>query len=496
MTKDNNQLDELFRSKLQNFEHEPPAYVWSRIREQQVGRKRRVLFFYLKGAGVAAAVLLAFWLGWQMQQQPGELTPVLSDRQVPVNEQAIQSDPGELGVETEGSSAVAEEPVQANAAYVQEVNEADVQNTIKSEGVTKRDPNLSIENSYALNRVSTGGEEQRILKRSTNMEKEPEPMRLLSLLNIQLDDSFEKQSALVEMSRKQREISSELNRLDQFKVEENARMLVLNRQAGDQQGWQVGAMLTPGMAVNEASQSPEYSRNMTVSNSKDNFQVGAGLAVEYKTKKRWSVQSGVYYSKLEQTSSNQPFQPENIASDLVGGEAVRGDAAYFNTAVAVKAGEMLMNTAAGVISIDRLPTNAKLSNSFESLSANDGILLTETEFEQNFEYIEIPLIFRYQLIDAVFDLQVLGGFNTSVLVGNNAYASSQYGSERIGETRDMNRLNYSTSVGLGLGYGISDKISLHVEPQLKYFLGSLNGNADVDFKPYTIGVSTGLSYQF
>jgi hypothetical protein len=100
------------------------------------------------------------------------------------------------------------------------------------------------------------------------------------------------------------------------------------------------------------------------------------------------------------------------------------------------------------------------------------------------------------LIDADFDLQLMGGFSTSVLVANNAYAKDLAGSERIGETRDMNTFNYGTNIGFGVGYGITNKISIRVEPQFKYFLGSLSNNSNINFKPYTIGVYTGLTYEF
>nr|MBD3623139.1 outer membrane beta-barrel protein [Sunxiuqinia sp.] len=496
MIKDNNQLDDLFRSKLSDFEQEPPAYVWSRIREQQVGKKRRLVFFYLKGAGVAAAVLLAFLLGWQLQQQPKELAPVLTDHQVQSDKKFNQPESSDSATDTNEGTL----PIQENASVEQpgglafaeggrEKTEADQPEAIDSNNVIKF--------QLTANEDASSHESQLETDSSENRNPETRQFQLLRLFHLELDDSFKEQAQLADLRKKQQETTSQLNVLEQKQMEENARLLAANRRMGKQpSGWQVGAMLTPGVSVSQSSQSQEYASSMAIPGSKDKLQMGGGISVEYKTQKRWSVQSGVYYSKLGQTSSNQAFRTEGLYSDVVSGETLRGEAAYFNTAVAVKSGEMLMNTAAGVVAIDRLPTNARLSSGFETLAADDGILLTQTEFEQNFEYIEIPLILRYQLLDATFDLQLLGGLNTSVLVGNNAYANSQYGNERIGETRDMNAVNYSTSFGFGLGYGLSDKISLRVEPQVKYFLGSLNSNANVNFKPYTIGIYTGLSYQF
>jgi hypothetical protein len=494
MIKDNNQLDDLFRSKLNDFEQEPPAYVWSRIQEQQAGKKRRTLFFYLKGAGVAAAVLLAFLLGWQLQQQPKDLPPVLTEHQVQSDEKTGGAESSDFVTDKNEEARTASENKSAQQPPEPVFAESGREKAAAEKPETT-DSNNTIEFQITAN-ADASSHERQLDTDPEDRKQETHQFQLLRLLHLQLDDSFTDQAQLADLRRKQQETTSQLNRFEQKQIEENARLLAANRMDKQPAGWQVGAMLTPGVSVSQSSQSQEYASSMAIPDSKDKLQVGGGISVEYKTQNRWSVQSGVYYSKLGQTSSNQSFQPERAYADFGSGEVLRGEVAYFNTAVAVQSGEMLMNTAAGVVAIDRLPTNAKLSNGFESMAANDGILLTQTEFEQKFEYIEIPLILRYQLIDATFDLQVLGGLNTSVLVGNNAYANSQYGNERIGETRDMNSVNYSTSFGFGLGYGISDKISLHVEPQLRYFLGSLNSNANINFKPYTIGVYTGLSYQF
>lgn len=474
-------MDELFRSKLEGFEQDPPSYVWERIREQQAGKRRNIFFLYLKGTGVAAAVLLAFILGWQWQLDRQEKAPTLmSEKQkiVAPNQQAEGQDQAAAVVEEQ----IKEVPIAESKQPEHIEREAEAKPVVPEQQVIP----LVAEARNVTQQVA-----------QDEIAREQESFSLLNLLDIQLDDVLPKGDQLAVVN--QNKITTNealLSSVDQSRIQENARLLAANREAKQSGSWQVGAMVTPGYAISNNSQSNNYARDMAIANNNRDLNLGGGISVEYKTTGKWSVQSGVYYSKLEQNSSNQPYRAENIYSNAAPSLDIRDELAYFNTAVAVKSGEMLMNTAAGVVAIDNLPSNAKLSNSFESPSAQNGILLTATEFEQAFDYIEIPLIVRYQLLDAAFDIQLLGGINTSVLVANNAYARSQFGREHIGETRDMNTFNYSTSIGVGLGYGITNKISIHVEPQLKYFLGSLNDNPDVSFKPYRVGVSTGLSYHF
>jgi len=127
---------------------------------------------------------------------------------------------------------------------------------------------------------------------------------------------------------------------------------------------------------------------------------------------------------------------------------------------------------------------------------SNAVVVSNARFIQNFDYIEIPLYLRYTLLDSKFDVEMLGGFSSNLLVGNQTFMESNAGKSRIGSTRDMETMNYSGTLGLGLKYGLTKRVSLNVEPRVKYFLNSLNSNASVTYKPYTIGVFTGLSYEF
>jgi hypothetical protein len=90
----------------------------------------------------------------------------------------------------------------------------------------------------------------------------------------------------------------------------------------------------------------------------------------------------------------------------------------------------------------------------------------------------------------------MGGFSSNLLVGNETYMETGVGRSLVGSTKDMETMNYSGTLGIGLKYGLSKRIYLNVEPRVKYYLNSLNSNSSVTYKPYTIGVFTGLSYEF
>ncbi len=46
--------------------------------------------------------------------------------------------------------------------------------------------------------------------------------------------------------------------------------------------------------------------------------------------------------------------------------------------------------------------------------------------------------------------------------------------EQIGETKDIRPVNYTSLMGLGLEYSITDRLHVNVEPTFRYYLNSVN----------------------
>lgn len=159
-------------------------------------------------------------------------------------------------------------------------------------------------------------------------------------------------------------------------------------------------------------------------------------------------------------------------------------------------GQMAMNSTAGVIEFSGTPRGTEVATGVEDLYGGSNTLLTNSEFSQVFDFIEIPLYVRYNILDAKIGVQIMGGLNAGIIAGNNVFMENRFGTQNVGKTQDISTLNISGTVGFGLNYDISRRISMAVEPRLNYYLNSINQNPDVMFRPYRIGVYTGLYYQF
>lgn len=113
---------------------------------------------------------------------------------------------------------------------------------------------------------------------------------------------------------------------------------------------------------------------------------------------------------------------------------------------------------------------------------------------QKMGFIEVPVELEYNLINRKFELNVIGGASTLFLDENRISVNS--GSlSAAGRANNLNEVSFSTNVGLGLDYNLSEKFKLNLEPMLKYQINTFN-TASPDNQPYYLGIYSGFSYKF
>lgn len=461
-------IDQLFRDKLSDHELQPPAYLLENVLAgaAQVRRRRKIAFWRM--AGVAAALLLAFVAGWQLNY---------------LNREATQQPMVENQLETQKT----QEAMKADPAN--DTMAENIQNSNIVEENTSNIPDSNIGSQLASN-ISKHGENGLPEKQEITRGQENYSLQSIKPIARQIDSKNLLADKLHEKKLDSPVVNTQDLTIDQQIMEQNRQQVVAQNKNRKKPHWLVGAQVSPGYSVNRSSHSSEYASDMLNSSSNTPVEMGGGLSVEYKTGKRWSVQSGVYFAGLGQSSGNS-----SVSNRFLGAYAASG-AEYFNAPVSIKASTMTLNSQAGVIELNGVPAGMELATNMEDKSMASAVVASDSRFIQNFQYLEIPLYLRYSVLDARFDVQLLGGVSSNVLVGNDTYMESNTGKTLVGKTQDMQDISYSGTVGLGLKYGISNRIFLNLEPRVKYYLNSLNTNSSVTYKPYTIGVYTGISYQF
>ncbi|SIS37890.1 hypothetical protein SAMN05421766_101202 [Zobellia uliginosa] len=114
---------------------------------------------------------------------------------------------------------------------------------------------------------------------------------------------------------------------------------------------------------------------------------------------------------------------------------------------------------------------------------------------QQFGYLEVPLELEYALIDRKLGVNLLGGVSSLFLIDNSISLTSGDLTTEIGEANNVNSVNFSTNVGFGVNYNFTPKIRLNIEPVFKYQLNTFS-NVSGDFRPFSIGVYSGLNFKF
>lgn len=471
MMKEKN-LDELFRDKLLNYEQEPPAYLLENILSGVAGarRKRKIVFWRI--AGVAAALLLAFVAGWQFN---GSNDHGMKQNTI-VGQASAPEMPSENQIRVEKETTDSQTTPAKSQLASTEINPENRNNNSNS-----------VAQSSKSGAIALSSESIPVATSSASLLLKP----LKSIYRLIKPES-ENSNSLQEKKAGNNSFNLAEKSIDQQIMEQNKRMLAVETKSKEKVRWMVGAQVSPEYNVSRGSQSQAYANNMLRSSSSNQVDLGGGISVEYKKGKRWSLQSGIYYSGVGQSSGNMSNSgsKDNLYANL--------GSNYFNTVVNLDASSnrMSMNSNAGVIELSKIPSGLVVGTSLDDKTMNSTVIVSPTNFIQNFDYIEIPLYLRYTLIDARFDVVMLGGFSSNVLVGNQIFVDNGSGKSLVGKTQDMEAMNYSGTLGMGFKYGLSKRIFLNVEPRMKYFINSLNSNSAVTYKPYTIGVFTGLSYEF
>ena len=65
----------------------------------------------------------------------------------------------------------------------------------------------------------------------------------------------------------------------------------------------------------------------------------------------------------------------------------------------------------------------------------------------------------------------------------------------IGKASNLNGVHFSSNIGIGLNYEIFKSFNANLNPMFKYQINTYTDNSN-DFKPYFIGLYSGLSYSF
>ena len=528
---DKKNIERLFQEKFKDFEAIPSQKVWDTIEvELQKKKKRRVIPIWFRFSGVAALLLVGALIGYGILNNSPEINP--TNGVVNQENNDLKNDNGKNLIPTENAAK--------NNDVITDVNELNDSNPEKtnavasdknlqndavvnqevSEELTPRDNNNRLKNkntavTYSLNKKTTsvkdkkkdnlqltsennlianGTENKSENQIKNEVAKSTESKNNDAIANQESSKSKENQNTTLEnnkiviekeINKTKTEVAFDTKTIDEQKKDSTAVATVvpnpleelLLQQEKEKQAvtetkvnrWQITSNVAPiyfSSASNGSPVSEEFSDNSK--SYEKNLSYGVGI--NYALSDKWTVRSGVnkltlgyntndivYYAGLENATARNASGPSFQAR---GSQIIIED-----------------NTAINMLSFDDIP------------GKNAG------QLNQTMGYIEVPVELSYKLLDKKFGIELIGGMSTMFLNENNLSVMSNGYSVDAGKADNLNDVSFTSNIGLGFKYKFWKSFQANIEPKFKYQLNTFSEN-EGGFKPYFIGIYSGLSFSF
>ena len=486
-------IDRYFKERLEFFEDTPGPEVWNIIEDRLgPGKKRKLVIFMSR---VAAGILLAVSLGLGYylltKNAPDIFTESVEKTGEQEKEKAVTSS-------ADITSSAAEEISGDNLS-----EEAKIPVTAASE---KPGESLTVKHDERItgNEILTAPENIAVnmLTESIIPEKSPGkdysesrdiPARLKSIAVDKLENKAVEDIKTAEITAnktaEENLVYADYFSADNFTDEE---------EKSHDSRWTVGGQLAPLYSYRNVSSAylDSYTKDQINSKESGLIAYAAGLNVAVSPGRRLTVQSGIYYSKY-----GQQTDAVNIFTYTANDRETGWDDPYSDDETTTN---VLITQSIGTVSSndDLLKFNQSInasraySDELKFFNVQNAETADDASATQYFEYIEIPLVIKYKLIDKKIDFNILGGISTHFLIGNNIYLEYNNMNSRFSENVKVNTINYSSSLGIGIEYPVLSRLLLNVEPNFRYYINPLVKNPSYNIHPYSLGIFTGVSYIF
>ncbi|AYN66135.1 hypothetical protein D1013_01435 [Euzebyella marina] len=244
--------------------------------------------------------------------------------------------------------------------------------------------------------------------------------------------------------------------------------------------WSLGPNIAPVYFDAVGQGSPIHSA-FNQNTKSGNTSLSYGLSVAYQVNKKFKVRSGVH-------KVNYGYETDDVA---------------FTSTLDVSSSEKIKNinytpTAKNLIVDSETATFSSLSSPLNELALEVGGVDENARtgaMGQQLGYIEVPLEVDYAVIDRKFGLNIVGGISSLFLLDNSVTLTSGSLITEVGEANNINDLNFSTNIGFGVNYKFTPMIQMNIEPMFKYQLNTFS-EVSGDFRPYSVGIYSGLNFKF
>lgn len=553
-------IDRLFQEKFKDFEVTPPDFVWDNIQSRlEEKKKRRIVPLWFRLSGVAAVLVAGMFVLSPYLGESGDsnsnsvvkgvegINPDGTKRIEPtdnpirpggkINEEAVASGGEPSGSKTSlnnGAAPAIQQEAQDKGSYKQQrniiINEAVAADIREEEKRSRNQGNRTIVNENTTPAERTAAAHEKIVDNRNNnaiantpannakgapVDKQPDRAATNDFVNknvsplspeqgvavnnpakgndnilpegnhnitgngenntrnnvvvpqeIKTDEAVAQIEAVMDtaaIAEPENELEKALREKLNGNKEEEKAIAESNRKGK----WNIKPQMAP-LFFNTASEGSPIDANLAA-NSKDfDNDLSYGVGIDYAITDRISIRSGINTVNMRYSTNDVEFY------------ASLNDEGFSSVVQPAGPNANLVVNPAG---------SAPVTDNF-STQTFDGSLV------QKIGFVEVPLEISYKLLNRKFGIDLIGGVSTLFLSDNNVSVVSEQGfNSNMGEARNINNVSFSTNVGVGFKYKIIQSLEASFEPMFKYQLNTFSNNSG-NFKPYFIGLYSGISFSF
>ncbi len=507
---DKKNIERLFQERFKDFEVEPPPHVWKNVQHalKEEKKERKLVPFWYKIAGIAALLTIGF-LTFDTFFDVTEIdnkvvfdTPKNSDTNqknnkiiAPVNSKNSDAETGNV-LDKKQKTVVVNPVLNSENDEQKAISKTSKKNNEKN-FVLKKETVFYKKNAFATtlsfeNKNKTDEAEAVTLKKNSvtsiektlvvndenNSNKKPEIKKNSVVLNSTEKIQNNKESNVEKVARKtivdtivdkntsiaiENTTSNALEALLEKKEEEKKKKVVesLNR-------WQLTSNVAP-IYYNSASNGSPIDAQFAENDKTYENNMSFGLGVNYVVNKKISVRTGVNKFSVGYNTNNV------LVSAGLNSQSLKN----------------INGSATSNISIQNVAQSDPEALAFENAiqGKNEGAI------NQKMGYYEVPVELSYAVVNKKFGINVIGGLSTLFLNQNEVSVVSSGMSTSIGKASNLNDIHFSTNVGLGFRYEFLKSFEAKFEPMFKYQINTFSNDSG-NFKPYFIGLYSGVSFSF
>jgi len=474
-------IDIYFKDGLEYFEDTPGPDVWNNIADKLGHKKKRKLVPFISRIAAGILVVVSLGLGYYFlnKKSPEILTESVEKTVAPEKEEAATSS-------SDITASAAKEMPGTNLSGKPLLVDQDEQ-------ITGNDIPASPQ-SISEDRLAESLIPEKPVEKDYS-ESRDKLVRLEIISVNEIENKVEediKSAGIIEY----RPVEEPLIYAD-YLTEDN---IVTEKERTHDSRWTVGGQLAPLYSYRNVSSDylDSYVKDQINSKESGLITYAAGINVAVSPGRRLTIQSGLYYSKYgQQTDAVNVFTTTDESPEYGWGLDNNPEETTTTTNVLISQSIGTVSSNDDLLKFNQ-SINASMNNSDELRYFN----VPSTEIDNNasatqyFEYLEIPLVIKYKLIDKKVDFNILSGVSTHFLIGNDLYLDYANTNSRFSEKVTVNTINYSSSLGIGIEYPILSRLILNIEPKFKYYINPLVKNPSYNIHPYSLGIFTGISYIF